>query len=188
MKDLLRTARLVQDFLDQQGWRSCIIGGLAVLRWGEPRLTVDVDVTLLTGWGHEEPFVDVLLRRFQSRLSNPREFALRHRVMLLHADDGTSIDLALGGLPFEERAVNRASDFPFLADVSLRTCSAEDLVIMKAFAARDQDWVDLKGILVRQAGRLDWPLIYSELEPLCAAKEAPDILERLQQLRLTCEA
>lgn len=32
MRDLLQTAHQVQDFLDRQGWCSCIIGGLAVLR------------------------------------------------------------------------------------------------------------------------------------------------------------
>lgn len=188
MRDLLQTARQVRDYLDHQGWRSCIIGGLAVLRRGAPRLTVDVDVTLLTGWGREAPFADALLTRFHSRVPNPREFALRHRVLLLSADDGAAIDLAPGGPPFEERAVTRASAFPFLPDLTLRTCSAEDLVVMKAFAARDQDWLDLKGILVRQAGRLNWPQIRMELEPLCAAKEAPDILERLEQLRRTWEA
>lgn len=187
MRDLLQTAHQVQDFLDRQGWRSCIIGGLAVLRWGEPRLTVDVDMTLLTGWGEEERFVDALLARFQPRLPDLREFALRHRVLLLRADDGTDIDLALGALPFEQRAVERASPFPFLADLTLRTCAAEDLVVMKAFAARDQDWVDLRGILERQVGRLDWPLIRAELQPLCALKGTPETLERLEKLRRTLE-
>ncbi len=187
MRDLLRTAHQVQVFLDRQGWRSCIIGGLAVLRWGEPRLTVDVDMTLLTGWGDEARFVDALLARFQPRLPDLREFALRQRVLLLRAEDGTDVDLALGALPFEQRAVERASPFPFLSDLTLRTCSAEDLVIMKAFAARDRDWVDLGGILERQAGRLDWPLIRSELQPLCALKGTPEILERLEKLRRTLE-
>jgi hypothetical protein len=58
MKDLFIVAREVQTFLDARKWRSCVIGGIAVQRWGEPRLTRDVDVTLLTGIGGEVPFVD----------------------------------------------------------------------------------------------------------------------------------
>jgi hypothetical protein len=182
MKDLFEVAKRVQMFLDARGWRSCVIGGVAVQRWGEPRLTRDVDVTLLTGLGGEEKYVDEILKHFASRISGAREFALARRVMLLSNDDGTDIDLALGGLPFEENAVGRASEFEFYPGMKLRTCSAEDLMVMKAFAGREQDWGDVKGIITRQE-KLDWELIYSELEPLCELKEAPDIVARLKKLQ-----
>ena len=53
MNPIFAAAREIQDFCRGRGWRSCVIGGLAVQRWGEPRLTRDVDVTLLTGFGSE---------------------------------------------------------------------------------------------------------------------------------------
>lgn len=187
MKDLFEVARRVQEFLDARGWRSCVIGGVAVQRWGEPRLTRDVDVTLLTGLGDEEKYVDELLKHFASRVADAREFALTRRVMLLTSGDGTDIDLALGGLPFEENAVGRASDFEFYPGLTLRTCSAEDLMVMKAFASREQDWGDVKGILARQK-TLDWRIIYSELEPLCELKDAPEIVLRLKQLQTGAKA
>ena len=37
-------------FCQEQGWRFCIIGGLALQRWGEPRLTRDVDIEVFTGF------------------------------------------------------------------------------------------------------------------------------------------
>ena len=163
MKDLFEVAKHLQVFLDARGWRSCVIGGVAVQRWGEPRLTRDVDVTLLTGLGGEEKYVDEILRHFASRISEAREFALTRRVMLLSSEDGTDIDLALGGLPFEENAVGRASDFEFYPGMTLRTCSAEDLVVMKAFAGREQDWCDVKGIITRQ-DTLDWEMIYRPMQ------------------------
>jgi hypothetical protein len=49
-------------------WRYCFIGGLAAQRWGEPRETVNVGVTILTGFGGETPFVTALLDRFESRI------------------------------------------------------------------------------------------------------------------------
>lgn len=186
MKDLFEVARRVQKFLDGHGWRSCVIGGIAVQRWGEPRLTRDVDVTLLTGLGEEEKYVDEILRHFKSRIEGARDFALTRRVMLLTSEDGTDIDLALGGLPFEENAVGRASEFEFYPGMSLRTCSAEDLMVMKAFAGRDQDWGDVKGIIARQES-LNWKMIYSELEPLCELKNAPEIVTRLKQLQQGAE-
>jgi hypothetical protein len=61
MIDLFETASQLQLLCDRQGWRSCFIGGIAVLRWGEPRVTRDVDLTLLTGFGAEDSFIDALL-------------------------------------------------------------------------------------------------------------------------------
>lgn len=93
------------------------------------------------------------------------------------------IDLALGGLPYEEGVVDRASDFQFIPGITLRTCSAEDLIILKAFADRTRDWADIEGILLRRGSELDWKFIYTQLQPLCELKESPEILQRLRGLQ-----
>ena len=65
------------------------------------------------------------------------------------------LDIALGAVPFEENAISRASRDNFgtaQQPVRLNTCCAEDLVVHKCFAAREQDWADVRGILVRQRG------------------------------------
>ena len=59
--EVIRAAAELQAFCESQGWRFCVIGGSALQRWGEPRETADVDLTLLTGFGGEEPFVGKLL-------------------------------------------------------------------------------------------------------------------------------
>lgn len=41
MTELLEAAQIAQVVLDDLGLPNCLIGGIAVLRWGEPRLTVD---------------------------------------------------------------------------------------------------------------------------------------------------
>ena len=61
--------------------------------------------------------------------------------------------------------------------------SAEDLVVMKAFASRPKDWVDVEGILIRQHGRLDWAYVEAQLGPLVELKEEPVILARLASMR-----
>ena len=65
---------------------------------------------------------------------------------------------------------------------NIRTCSAVDLIVLKAFAARDQDWIDIRGILVRQRNGIDRDLIFEELTPLAELKEEPEILSRLNDL------
>ena len=53
MNALIHAAAELQAVCVAHDWRFCFIGGLAVQRWGEPRETVDVDLTLLTGFVDE---------------------------------------------------------------------------------------------------------------------------------------
>jgi len=182
MNTLFCLAEKIQKMFVSRKWRFCFIGGIALQRWGEPRLTMDVDISLLTGFGNEEFFIDILCEKFLSRIENPRDFALRNRVLLLKSEDNIPIDIALAGLPFEEEAINRATDFFFLRSLALLTCSAEDLIIYKAFADRGKDWTDIEGILLRQK-KLDWQHVEEHLSPLAELKESPHIMPRLQNLR-----
>jgi len=111
------------------------------------------------------------------------QFALTNRVLLLRSASGVGLDVALGGLPFEESAVYRATTFEFLPELSLITCTAEDLIVMKAFAARPKDWLDVEGIIVRQEGHLDWHYVDQYLRPLVELKDAPEILKELETRR-----
>ncbi len=182
MNPIFVAALEIQEFCRAKGWKFCFIGGLAVQRWGEPRLTQDVDLTILTSFGNEAAFVDPLLERFESRRQDARDFALRHRVLLVEAANGIPLDVALGAIPFEERAIERASGFSIGPNLALSTCSAEDLIVFKVVAGRDQDWLDVEGIAVRQAGRLEESRIWSELEPLLRLKEDPESAERLRTI------
>jgi hypothetical protein len=183
MSDLIEAALEVQQFFRRRRWRFCIIGGLAVTRWGEPRTTQDVDVSLFTGFGDEEKFVDRLLSQFTGRIPNARQFALEHRVLLCQASNGVAVDVSLAALPFEEQIIARASRFRYAPKVTLVTASAEDLVVLKAFADRDKDWLDIRGVIARQRDKLDWELIHRELKVLCDLKDDPSPLEKLGALR-----
>lgn len=182
MNELFAAAAEIQQFLQRAGERYCFIGGIALQRWGEPRFTRDVDVTLLCPYGAEQQAVKPLLAAFVSRVPEAGAFATKHRVLLLSSGKGIPIDVALGGIPFEERCVTRATEFDF-AEARLLTCSAEDLVVLKAFAGRPQDWVDIESVAVRQHQKLDWKLVFEELEPLATVRNVPGLLDRLRQLR-----
>ncbi len=188
MNGLFHAALEVEHFMRQQQWRFCLIGGLAVVRWGQPRATQDVDFSLLTGFGKEQAYVERLLAHFPGRSADAKDFALRHRVVLARTTTGVSLDIALAGFPFEEKVIDRASPFSFAEDVSLTTASAEDLVVLKAFAAREQDWSDVRGIIARQGNRLDWNYIIVELTLLSEIKEGSDLLQRLQTIRQETES
>lgn len=153
MNELLEAARQLQDFCDGQGWRSSFIGGIAVQRWGEPRVTRAVDLTLLTGFGVEGDFIDQLLAAYRGRIADAGAFAGRHRAVLLQTAGGVGIDVSLGGLPFEDGMVSRATNFSFGPGLDIRTCSAEDLIVLKLFASRPLDLRDAEGVAVRRSRR-----------------------------------
>lgn len=181
MNPIFAAALEVEQFVRGAGFPFCFIGGVAVQRWGQPRMTADVDLTVVTGFGGEERYVDALLAAFRGRLADAREFALRHRTLLLVASNGIHIDVALGAMPFEEHAVERASRFAISEREAITTCSAEDLIVHKAFAGRDKDWGDLRGIVVRQP-HLDHELIWRELLPLLELREDSTTEARLRTL------
>lgn len=183
MKSLFHVAAGLDEALAALGWQYCFIGGIALQRWGQPRLTNDIDVTIFTSAGEETRYIDELLKLYTGRLPDAREFALENRVLLLASNDGTPIDIALGCITFEEHVISRATRYEFLPGVSLLTCSAEDLVIFKSFADRQRDWADVETILIRQHGKLNWTYILEQLQPLSQLKETPEIVTHLLQLR-----
>ena len=182
MSSIFATAAEVQEVCRSRDWPFCFIGGLAVQRWGEPRATLDVDLTILTGFGGEQPVIERLLEGFSSRVADARDFALRHRILLLESTEGIGIDVSLGALPYEERVIARAGDHELVAGQPLRLCSAEDLVVLKAFAGRHIDWADVERIAARMGDELDADLIVTEATELLEVKEALDDLDRLRMM------
>ncbi|MBM3777625.1 MAG: hypothetical protein FJW23_05200 [Acidimicrobiia bacterium] len=175
MNPLHEAARELLTFLDESGWKACLIGGLVVQRWGEPRLTHDVDVAVLTAYGEEVPVINALLGTFRSRRDDARDFALANRVLLLRASNGVDLDVSLAAFDFEREVLDRATTFEFEPGLHLRTCSADDLIVYKLVAGRPRDLGDVESTVLRQATGLDadrvrrWIAIFAEL------KEDPDL-------------
>jgi hypothetical protein len=178
---LIQTALDIQEFLQELDQPFAFIGGVALQRWGEPRVTRDVDLTILTRFEGESQLVKMFLARFPGRISDAESFALENRVILAKHPSGVAIDASLGGLPFEESAIERSTFSEYIPGVHLRTVSASDLVILKAFASRPRDWDDIRGIFVRSGSTLDISYIESHLIPLVELKEEPEILDRLRE-------
>ena len=159
-----------------------MIGGVCGATMGEPRQTRDVDLTLLTGLGGEEAFVDPILEHYAARIPEARRFALERRVLLVETSYGIPLDISLGGLPYEVAVVERSTPFEVERGASLAICSAEDLVILKAFADRPQDWLDIEGVIVRQQSALNRDLVIVNLRPLLELKEDMGAIARLLAL------
>jgi hypothetical protein len=187
MNEVFEAALEVQNVFDEQGWHYCIIGGLAVIRWGEPRTTRDADFTLLTGFGDEDRFLDVLVARFDGRYPNEADFARAARVYRGFASNGAEVDIALAAFPYEAEVISRATPYKFRAGCVLKTCSVDDLIVMKAFAGRHQDWADIENVAISQWKSLDWEYIERNLIELSDAAENLASVPKLTEVRAELE-
>src|SRR5687767_5397900 len=76
--ELLHALALV---LDARGIRWYVFGAQAVMIWGRPRFSADVDVTAAIDPAGRDPFVDAMQRQgFQLRIED-EEFITRTRVL-----------------------------------------------------------------------------------------------------------
>jgi hypothetical protein len=174
---LLAAAAEACRALDSLGYRSCLIGGLAVQRWGQPRATQDVDLTVLTPFGSEADTVDRVLERLAPRTPDARGFALDRRVLLCRASNGVPVDISLAALAFEEEVLARSSPWRQVDDIWLVTCSAEDLLVYKLVAARPQDIADVHAVVHRQRASLDRERVRAWGRQFAELKEDPDLLQ-----------
>jgi hypothetical protein len=183
VNELFKAARDVDALISRLQLPHCIIGGLAVNRWGRPRATQDVDFAVLVDFGREREVGEAILADLRPRISDALQFAVVNRVLLAETDSGVPIDIGLAGFPFEEAIISRATGFEFDEGVVVPTVSAEDLIVLKAIAGRGHDWSDIEGIIVRQSDRLDWEMISDQLSALADLLPEADPLARLGQMR-----
>jgi len=172
---LIEAAVEVQVALTTAGIRSCVIGGLAVQRWGEPRATQDVDFSVLAPVGEERHALDLLLGSFAPRRSDALAFAIANRVLLIQATNRVAVDVGLAGSGFEVEVLERSSPWVYRG-ISLVTCSAEDLVLYKLVAGRARDVADIEGIVRRQGAGLDVERVRRYGALFAELKEEPDLL------------
>lgn len=173
---IAEAAAEVAGFLEAQGIPYAIIGGLALQRWGEPRLTRDVDVVVLVGEERFQGFVDDVLERFAPRILDARAFAFRHRVLLVRTGEGIPVDISLGIPGYEEEALGRTQLLELPSGALVRILGPEDLVIHKCVAGRPRDVEDVEAVLIRQRLRLDLDLVRRWLEAFGPLVETHDPL------------
>jgi len=175
--EVLEAAIQVAKWLEEQGIRHFFLGGIALQYWGEPRLTRDVDVTVLVAPDDLDMFLHNAIKAFKPRIPDAIEFARRHRVLLLETESGVPIDISLGIPGYEEEAWAHSKEVEFHPFGKLRLISAEDLIIHKCVAGRPRDVEDVEKVLIKQRLRVDLERIRSLLRFFREIVEGHDPLE-----------
>lgn len=127
-----------------------IIGGQAVLLYGEPRLTRDIDITLGVGFEKLSQLFELLKKlKLVALPPNPSDF-VRKTWVLPTQDPKTKIrvDFVFSFTPYEREAIEKARDVK-IGKTKVKFASPEDIIIHKLFAGRPRDIEDVKSILIK---------------------------------------
>lgn len=167
--------------LDSRSIPYMVIGGQAVLVYGEPRLTRDVDVTL--GVGPEKlpsilQWVDEI--GWHVLVDSPADFVARTFVLpCADPSSGIRIDLVFSLSPYERQAIQRARSVK-VGNATVRFAAVEDLIIDKVVAGRPRDLEDVRSIL-RKRPALDVNHVRTWLAKIDSSQEA-ELIARFEEL------
>jgi hypothetical protein len=150
--ELLRSLELL---LARWGGAWYVFGAQAVIAYGVPRLTDDVDVTVWLEPDDPSGFVREAVRHgFELRISGGEDFVRRTRVLPFRHETGLDLDVVLGGSGLEREFLARARDED-VGGVRVPILGPTDLVIAKVLAGRTKDLEDVRGVLRVRAGDVD---------------------------------
>jgi hypothetical protein len=125
-----------------------VFGGQAVLLYGEPRLTRDIDVTLGVDPSEVGRVIGTIRSLgFRILTEKPEEFVRETFVLpAIDPETGVRIDFVFSLSGFERAAIERSRKID-VDGVGVQFVSLEDLVVMKLLAGRPRDLEDVAAVL-----------------------------------------
>jgi predicted nucleotidyltransferase len=156
--------------LDDHNIPYMIIGGQAVLLYGTPRLTRDVDITLGADTDQFAAIADICNTLGLRILPEDAEAFAKETKVLPAEDSGLRIrvDFIFSFTSYEAQAIERAIDV-VMDNHPVKFASCEDIIIHKMIAGRAIDEEDVKSMLSKNKGQLDlgyvrkWLLEFSQM-------------------------
>lgn len=141
----------ITDQLKQKHIDFIVIGGQAVLLYGEPRLTNDIDIIL----GRDTDSLPLILEickklTFVPLVKNKLDEFVGETMVLPCVDKktGIKVDFIFSFTDFEKEAIKRANKIKILKR-EVPYASIEDLIIFKIVAGRERDLEDVRIIMLK---------------------------------------
>ena len=167
--------------LKKQSIEYMVIGGQAVLLYGEPRFTKDIDITLGIGVERTNEMIELAKRAgCKPLVESPADFVKKTMVLpCVDAASGIRVDFIFSFSEYERQAMKRVKRIT-VGDTEVCFASAEDVVIHKMIAGRPRDLEDVKTILIKNP-RLETPYMKEWLE-IFERDLAQPFLKRLEEI------
>ncbi len=173
--------------LDKKGIPYMIIGGQAVLVYGEPRLTRDVDLTLGVTPEELSQILEAIQKlNLQILVEDVEDFVRRTWVLpTLHPTSGLRVDFIFSWTPYEQQALKRAKTIE-IDGYPVNFASPEDVIIHKILAGRPRDLEDVRTILRKQ--QIDVDYVREWLSQFEKALDSPLVttFEKILEEEKTC--
>jgi len=159
-----------------------IIGGQAVLLYGEPRLTRDIDITL----GVNTEYVDELLKVIRELSLKPipeniKLFVQQTMVLpALEETTGIRVDFIFSFTTYEIEAIKRARKITIMGQ-EVCFASPEDVIIHKIFAGRPRDIEDVRSIILKNSD-MDIQYLRRWLKEFDKSSDKKDFLKTFEEV------
>ncbi len=127
-----------------------IIGGQAVLLYGEPRLTRDIDITLGINIDSLKELMEIVRELSLKPIPENVESFVRETMVLPTLEEATGIrvDFIFSFTPYESKAISRGKSIK-IGGKEVVFISPEDLIIHKIFSGRPIDIEDAKTVVLK---------------------------------------
>ncbi|GFP43579.1 nucleotidyl transferase AbiEii/AbiGii toxin family protein [Candidatus Hakubella thermalkaliphila] len=174
----------VVHFLSEAGIPHMVIGGQAVLQYGEPRFTQDIDITI--GLIPEE--LRKALEAFPQEIfrllpEDVEGFVQNTWVLPIeHRETGVRVDLIFSMTPFEREAIKSAREI-LIDNMPIHYISPEDLIVQKIVSGRPRDLEDVRGMLEIQGKRMDEKRIEKMLDALAREVGEDEWIKRWKEIQ-----
>lgn len=159
-----------------------IIGGQAVLLYGEPRLTRDIDLTL----GVNTEYVDELLKVIRELSLKPipeniKLFVQQTMVLpALEETTGIRVDFIFSFTTYEIEAIKKARKITIIGQ-EVCFASPEDVIVHKIFAGRPRDIEDVRSIILKNLD-IDTQYIRRWLKEFDKSSDKKDFLKTFEEV------
>jgi hypothetical protein len=159
-----------------------IIGGQAVLLYGEPRLTKDIDITLGINIDRLDELLAIVKGLSLTPLpENVPSFVKKTMVLpVLEKSTGIRVDFIFSFTPYETQAIGRAKKI-ILSGQEVCFASPEDLILHKMFAGRPRDLEDVRTLILKNPG-IDVSYIRRWLKEFDTAVQGKGFLEAFERI------
>jgi hypothetical protein len=174
-----RTIQALQGVVKTEGARIVVVGGLAVIRHGYERTTVDHD--FLVDYRDVARLADRLMEDADWERLEIRQYAFIYRPTNVHVDFLVSRDLMQMGLPYYFPDLDKLETSGEVSGIPV--IGLHDLLWLKLVAGRMQNLADVMQLCKLHLGKIDPQRVLKHVQPEDAhlRERFMDILRRAPQ-------
>ena len=182
MRNIEEILKLVCGFLNEEGEVYVVVGGLAVLFYGIPRTTMDIDIIIAMDRDETRRFAEFLNENDFFADEEDIKTAFEEKSHATIEDKTSMVRLDIKGIYNENDRITlgrrrRVSS----ADFAFFVASPEDTIANKLLFGSEQDVKDVEGIYARQFENLDMAYLEERCKRLGVYDEFLTMKKRVER-------